>query len=57
MISYHLNKMLDEPKRKRWMQLLLESADEIGMPNDPEFRPALVGYLECGIRIAVLNFS
>ena len=26
-----------------------------GMPADPEFRSALVGYLEWGSRIAVLN--
>jgi hypothetical protein len=25
------------------------------MPDDPEFRPALVGYLEWGSRLAVLN--
>lgn len=55
MVTRHLGKMLDEPKRKRWMDLLLESADEIGMPGDPEFRSALVGYLEWGSRIAVVN--
>jgi hemoglobin len=33
--------------------LVLESADEIGMPDDPEFRSALVGYLEWGSRYAV----
>lgn len=55
MIQHHIGKMLDEPKRKRWMQLLLESADEIGLANDPEFRSALVGYLEWGSRLAVIN--
>ncbi|SFE46356.1 hemoglobin [Chitinophaga sp. CF118] len=55
MISHHLNKMLDESKRKRWMNLLLETADEIGLANDPEFRSAFVGYLEWGSRIAVIN--
>ena len=55
MVAHHLGKMLDEQKRKRWMQLLLESADEIGLANDPEFRSALVGYLEWGSRIAVMN--
>lgn len=55
MIAHHLGKILDEPKRKRWMELLLESADEIGLPNDPEFRSALVGYLEWGSRLAVIN--
>jgi hemoglobin len=55
MVAHHVGKMLDEPKRQRWIQLLLESADEIGLANDPEFRSALVGYLEWGSRIAVIN--
>jgi hemoglobin len=33
----------------------LETADEIGLADDPEFRSALVGYLEWGSRIAVIN--
>jgi hemoglobin len=55
MVAHHLGKMLDEPKRKRWMALLLETADEVGLASDPEFRSALVGYLEWGSRIAVIN--
>lgn len=55
MIAHHIGKMLDEPKRNRWMQLLLETADEICIPADPEFRSALVAYLEWGSRIAVVN--
>lgn len=55
MISHHLGKMLDEPKRQRWIKLLLESADEINLADDPEFRSALVAYLEWGSRIAVIN--
>ena len=27
------------------------------MPDDPEFRSALVGYLESGSRLAVINFQ
>jgi len=55
MVAHHVGKMLDEAKRKRWMQLLLETADEIGLASDPEFRSALIGYLEWGSRIAVMN--
>ena len=55
MVAHHLGKMLDEPKRKRWMALFLEAADEVGLADDPEFRSALVGYLEWGSRIAVIN--
>ena len=42
MISRHVGRKLDETQRQRWIQLVLESADEIGMPNDAEFRAALV---------------
>ena len=55
MVAHHLGKMLDEEKRKQWMKLLLETADEVGLANDPEFRSALLGYLEWGSRIAVIN--
>lgn len=55
MIGKHLGKMLTEAQRQRWMQLLLRTADEIGLKNDPEFRSALVGYLEWGTRLAVIN--
>jgi len=40
---------------RRWVNLLLDSADEIGLPGDPEFRSALVAYLEWGSRLAVMN--
>lgn len=55
MIGKHIGKMLDEQKRQRWLHLLLETADEIGLKSDPEFRSALVGYLEWGTRLAVIN--
>jgi sterol desaturase/sphingolipid hydroxylase (fatty acid hydroxylase superfamily) len=31
------------------------TADELAVPGDPEFRSALVGYLEWGSRLAVIN--
>ena len=55
MVARHLGRSLTEPQRKRWVQLLLECADEVGLPDDPEFRSALVAYLEWGSRLAVLN--
>jgi hemoglobin len=55
MIGHHIGKMLSEEKRQRWVQLLLETADEVGLKSDPEFRSAFVGYLEWGTRIAVIN--
>lgn len=55
MIRHHVERALTEAQRRRWMQLLLECADEIGVPSDPEFRSAFVAYLEWGTRLAVLN--
>ena len=55
MIQKHLSKHLTEHHRKRWVQLLMESADEIGLPDDPEFRSAFAAYIEWGTRIAVIN--
>jgi len=55
MIRKHLQKHLTEQHRKRWMELLLETADELTLPADPEFRSAFVAYLEWGTRIAILT--
>jgi hemoglobin len=55
MIRRHVGRALTEPQRARWIQLLLACADELGVPSDPEFRSALVGYLEWGSRLAVIN--
>jgi hemoglobin len=55
MIQHHLGKGITDEQRKRWLQLLLETADEQGLPSDPEFRSALVAYLEWGSRLAVIN--
>jgi hemoglobin len=54
MISRHLGRSLTEQQRRRWMALLLDTADEVGLPSDPEFRAAFVGYLEWGTRMAVM---
>jgi hemoglobin len=55
MIGRHLGRALTETQRKRWLALLLECADAVGVPADPEFRSAFVAYLEWGTRLAVLN--
>ena len=55
MIQRHLNRHLTQIQRRRWVEMLLETADELKLPDDPEFRSALVGYLEWGSRLAVIN--
>ena len=55
MIAKHLSRHLTDVQRKQWIFLLLDTADSLALPADPEFRSALVGYLEWGSRIAVIN--
>ena len=55
MIQQHLNRHLTQGQRRRWVEMILETADDLGLPDDPEFRSALVGYLEWGSRLAVIN--
>ncbi|MHB8576706.1 MAG: group II truncated hemoglobin [Dehalococcoidia bacterium] len=55
MVREHFNRSLTEPQRRRFFELLCDSADEAGLPADPEFRSAFVAYLEWGTRLAVLN--
>lgn len=55
MIRHHLNKHLTETQRRRWINLLLDTYTDLQLPADPEFASALVGYLEWGTRLAVIN--
>ena len=55
MIRHHLGRHLQEKQRRRWVELLIDAGDEIGLPDDPEFRSAFVGYIEWGTRLAVIN--
>ncbi|GLZ08831.1 hypothetical protein Acsp03_62970 [Actinomadura sp. NBRC 104412] len=55
MLLQHLGKAITEPQRRRWVSLLMDAADEVGLPGDPEFRAAFFGYIEWGTRIALAN--
>jgi len=55
MIRHHLSRSLTQEQRRRWIELLLSCSDELGVPDDPEFRSAFVAYLEWGTRLAVIN--
>jgi truncated hemoglobin YjbI/CDGSH-type Zn-finger protein len=55
MLSQHVGKDLTEDKRARWVQLILRSAQEAGLPADPEFRAAFSSYIEWGSRLALEN--
>jgi hypothetical protein len=34
---------------------MMDAADHAGLPDDPEFRAAFIGYIEWGTRIALAN--
>jgi hemoglobin len=55
MVQHHVGRKLTEQQRHRWVTLLYEAADEVGLPADPEFRSAFAAHIEWGSRIAVMN--
>jgi hemoglobin len=55
MLSKHRNLGVTDAQRFRFASLMSLAADDAGLPSDPEFRSALVAYLEWGTRIALGN--
>jgi len=50
-----LNRFYDLFERLMFVTLLSRAADDAGLPADPEFRAAIMGYAEWGTRLAVHN--
>jgi hemoglobin len=55
MLNKHLLSGITDEQRFRFASLMSLAADDAGMPSDPEFRYALVAYLEWGTRLAFAN--
>lgn len=55
MLAHHRDLTITAEQRFRFASLMSLAADDAGLPDDPEFRAALVGYLEWGTRIAMHN--
>ena len=55
MLGKHLQLGITPGERSRFATLMSLAADDAGMPADPEFRSALVAYLEWGTRLALAN--
>jgi hemoglobin len=55
MVAKHIGMAITEPQRRRWVNLIQDAADEAGLPADPEFRAAFLGYVEWGTRLAFQN--
>ncbi|MDQ6777606.1 MAG: group II truncated hemoglobin [Actinomycetota bacterium] len=55
MLGRHLGLEITAEQRLRFVTLLSRAADEAALPDDPEFRAAIMGYAEWGTRLAVHN--
>ena len=55
MLARHRGLGIAPQQRARFVSLMSLAADDAGLPEDPEFRSALVAYLEWGTRLAMHN--
>jgi hemoglobin len=55
MLAHHRDLAITPEQRRRFVALLSVAADDAGLPDDPEFRSALVAYAEWGTRLAMHN--
>jgi len=55
MIAKHRGLAITPEQRFRFASLMSLAADDAELPDDPEFRSALVAYLEWGSRLAMHN--
>jgi hemoglobin len=55
MISKHHGLAITPEQRLQFVTLLSQAADLVNLPDDPEFRAAIMGYAEWGTRIALHN--
>jgi hemoglobin len=55
MRAKHLDLGITPEARHRFVSLMSLAADDADLPSDPEFRSALMAYLEWGTRLALEN--
>lgn len=55
MLAHHRGLGITPEQRLRFATTMSRAADDAGLPADPEFRAALIGYLEWGTRLAMAN--
>jgi hemoglobin len=55
MLEHHIGLSITPEQRRRFVATMSVAADDAGLPDDPEFRSALLAYLEWGTRLAMHN--
>ena len=55
MLTHHRDLGITREQRHRFVATMSLAADDAGLPDDPEFRAALLGYVEWGSRLAMHN--
>jgi hemoglobin len=55
MLAHHRDLAITPEQRHRFASTVSLAADDAGLPDDPEFRAAVVGYVEWGTRLAMHN--
>jgi hemoglobin len=55
MLAHHRDLAITAEQRHRFASLMSLAADDAELPDDPEFRSALVAYVEWGTRLALQN--
>src|SRR5262245_14373711 len=53
LLRHHANTSITEEQRRRFVEVFMEAADQVGLPADERFRRRLRGYFEWGSGIAV----
>jgi hemoglobin len=55
MLAHHVGLSITAEQRHRFATTMSLAADDADLPADPEFRAALMGYVEWGTRLAMHN--
>jgi hemoglobin len=53
LLRHHANRSITEAQRAWFVEVFLEAADEVGLPNDARFRRRFREYIEWGSQIAM----
>jgi hemoglobin len=55
LVAVHRGLGITEPQRQRFIELYAAALDSAGMPEDPDFRAAVMEHVDFGTRVAMQN--